>query len=150
MYKRGPELSLNLVQAWIVLQMETKAQFPYDRSRWPDRWKYCQRLSAITMETLFSDWAIVSDYMETLFRNRAIVGDLRFSDSEDPAIVSVHMEARLKASLNGTVQAHAYTFQPHLSKFPRFGRPERENWAPLIHEQGHSGQNQFWELVRSV
>ena len=30
----------------------------------------------------------------------------------------------------------------------RFGQPEQENWAALIHshEQGHSGQNQFWEF----
>ena len=39
------------------------------------------------METLFSDRAIVSDYMETLFSDRAIVGDreaiLRFSDYSD-------------------------------------------------------------------
>ena len=41
-------------------------------------------------------------------------------------------------------------FSPQLSKFLRFGRPEQENWAALIHEQGHSGQNQFWELVRSI
>ena len=41
-------------------------------------------------------------------------------------------------------------FPPQLSKFPRFGRPERENWAALIREQGRSGQNQFWELVRSI
>ena len=30
-----------------------------------------------------------------------------------------------------------------LTKFPRFGRPELENRATLIHEQGHSVQNQF-------
>ena len=72
------------------------------------------------METLFSDWAIVSDYMETLFRNRAIVGDLRFSDSEDPAIVSVHMEARLKASLNGTVQRARVHFPATSLQVPAF------------------------------
>ena len=33
---------------------------------------------------------------------------------------------------------------------PCFGRPERENWAALIHEQDHSGQNQLWELVGSI
>ena len=47
-------------------------------------------------------------------------------------------------------EARAYIFPPQLSKFPRFLQPERDNWAVLIHEQGHSGQNQFWELVRSI
>ena len=41
-------------------------------------------------------------------------------------------------------------FPPQLSKFPRFVRLERENWVALIHEQDHSGHNQFWELVQSV
>ena len=35
---------------------------------------------------------------------------------------------------------------PQLSKFPRFGRPEWEIWAALVHEQGHFGQNQFCVL----
>ena len=41
-------------------------------------------------------------------------------------------------------------FPPKFSEFPRFVRPERKNWAVLIHEQGHSSQNQFVELLRSI
>ena len=43
------------------------------------------------------------------------------------------------------VQAARTFFPPQLSNFPRFGRPERENCAALIHEQDHSGQSQFRE-----
>ena len=38
----------------------------------------------------------------------------------------------------------ARSFSRH--NFPAF----YENWVALIHEQGHSGQNQFWELVCSI
>ena len=34
-------------------------------------------------------------------------------------------------------RAHTF-FPPQLTKFPRSGRPERENWAAQIHEQDHS------------
>ena len=64
--------------------------------------------------------AIVSDYMETLFSNRQRLhgntfqrsGDrrrlsaiLRFSDSSDPAIVSDHMETKLKIPPSHVMQA---------------------------------------------
>ena len=47
--------------------------------------------------------------------------------------------------LNGKVQDARVGFPTKTLKFPRFGRPERENWAALTHED-HSGQNPFWEL----
>ena len=52
--------------------------------------------------------------------------------------------------INWKIQGARVRFPLQLSKFPRFGRPERENWVALIHEQGHSGQKQLWELVRSI
>ena len=39
---------------------------------------------------------------------------------------------------------------PQLSKFLYYGQLDWEIWVALIHEQGHSGQNQFWELVYSI
>ena len=47
-------------------------------------------------------------------------------------------------------QTRAPFFPLQIFKLPDFGRPERENWASLIHEQGKCGQTQFWELVRFI
>ena len=55
--------------------------FPYDRSRSPNRWKYCQ-LSSV----------VVWKHFSVIGRSWAI---LRFSDSRDTAIVSDHTKTRL-------------------------------------------------------
>ena len=57
-------------------------------------------------------------------------------------------KATIKATTNLSVRAHVFPRQ--LSKFTRFGWPERENWAALIHRQAHSGHRQFLELVRFI
>ena len=89
------------------------------------------------MKQLQSTWSLCQDWL-TLLPYVALscrVGQL---------VVMADRKELVLASLNEKIQG------AQLSKFPRFGRPERENWAALIHEQGHSGQNQFWELVRSI
>ena len=55
------------------------------------------------------------------------------------------------SSLNERSKVHVYIFARHNSLNSRaLADGSGENWAALIHEQGHCGQNQFWELVRSI
>ena len=71
-------------------------------------------------------------------------------DSKVALPLSGGKELVLASLINRKVQGARTIFLPQLSKLPRFGRTERENWAALIYELGDSDQNQLWDLVHST
>ena len=83
-----------------------------------------------------------------------ILSDLRLSQKLGHFHLNKHGLAGQKelvlASFNAKVQGIFIHFLGHHN----FPNPcilaNWENWTTLIHEQGHSGQNQFWDLVRSI
>ena len=97
----------------------------------------------------------VSEYKNTHFPTIITVQHLKYEVVQNQGRFPFVRSGRPKRTGCGQFkykgQRRARTFfPPQLSKFPRFDRPERENWATLIHEQAYSSWNQFWELVHSI
>ena len=63
--------------------------------------------------------------------------------------VLIGRKGLVSVSLKERSKVRAYIFPATTLQIPALWPTERESWEALIHKQGHSDQNQFWELVRS-